>query len=54
MSVCGFAGGGGPIMGDLWALKGLFDEGTACCADLERIEMHIYEMITIVYDNNEA
>jgi hypothetical protein len=23
----GLAGGGGPIMGDLWALKGLFDEG---------------------------
>jgi hypothetical protein len=26
----GLAGGGGPIMGDLWALKGLFDEGKIC------------------------
>lgn len=24
-----FPGGGGPIMGDLWALKGLIKEGTA-------------------------
>lgn len=22
------SGAGGPILGDLWALKGLFDEGT--------------------------
>jgi len=27
LGALGLAGGGGPIMGDLWALKGLFDEG---------------------------
>lgn len=27
VAMTGLAGGGGPIMGDLWALKGLFDEG---------------------------
>lgn len=26
-----FVGGGGPIMGDLWALKGLIEEGKIFC-----------------------
>lgn len=28
-------GGGGPIMGDLWALKGLIDEGASLLTFLE-------------------
>lgn len=48
MSVWGLAGGGGPIMGDLWALKGLFDEGRACFAGFEYFELLVTGMMIII------
>ncbi|KAG0593868.1 hypothetical protein M758_UG026700 [Ceratodon purpureus] len=44
MLIFGGRGGGGLIMGDLWALKGLFDEGRDCFADFEYFEFRVTRM----------